>query len=308
MSAILVIDDSESHRRQILEHLTEAGIFHRIVVAKDGLEGIRHLVSDDFDVVLCDLEMPGLNGEKLLRLQGPGQRNANVPFLFLTGSTDLDRKVRLLEDGACDTIAKPYHPADLIARLRLHLKVKRLQIELQEKNAILQEMSTTDGLTSLRTRRYARDFLAVEFLRARRYKTPLAIAMADLDYFKKINDNYGHPAGDAVLREVASLLKSSVRSTDVASRYGGEEMEFILTQNDAAGAVTVAERWRKAVEAAQIKVADGRVITVTLSVGVAEYSDAFQSPDDLETAADAALYAAKEAGRNRVVRYGAGQF
>ncbi len=304
MSTILVIDDSESHRRQIKEHLDAAGFFKKIVMAKDGFEGMRRLLSEQFDVVLCDLEMPDLNGEKLLRLREPGQKNADVPFLFMTGSTDLDRKVRLLEDGAIDTIIKPYHPADLIARLQLHIKVTRLQRELKVKNAALSEMSTTDALTGLRTRRYARDFLAVEFMRARRYKTPLVIAMADLDHFKAVNDDYGHPAGDVVLREVAKLMKNAVRATDVASRYGGEEMELILTQNDANGAMKVAECWRSAVDAARIQIADGRILSVTLSIGVVVYCEAFDSPDDLEAAADTALYAAKEGGRNRIVLCG----
>ena len=122
-----------------------------------------------------------------------------MPFLFITASTNHDRKARLLEDGACDTITKPFHSADLVARVHLHLKVKRLQDELLEKNAALARMSTVDGLTDLRTRRYVMDCLSIEFLRARRYETPLAVIMADLDLFKAVNDNFGHPGGDVVL-------------------------------------------------------------------------------------------------------------
>ena len=304
LATILIIDDSESHRRQAVGHVEAAGLFDEILVAKDGLEGMRLLLSEAVDVVLCDLEMPGLNGEKLLRLTEPGQKAENIPFLILTGSTNPDRKARLLESGACDTITKPYHPADLIARLRLHLKITRLQEELRVKNAALSLMSTTDALTGLRTRRYAREFLAVEFMRARRYRSPLVVVMADLDNFKCVNDAFGHPAGDAVLREVARLMMDSTRASDVASRYGGEELELILPQNTLEGAAIVAERWRAAVEAEEIRIPDGRRVSVTLSIGVAALEPAFEKAEEIEAAADAALYVAKSGGRNRVEVHG----
>ena len=252
--------------------------------------------------MLFDLEMPVLDGEKLLRVKSQSPGYPNVPFIFLTASTNMDRRARLIKEGASDAILKPFHTADLVARLELHLKIKRLQDELMVKNATLARLSTVDVLTGLRTRRYASELLSIEFLRARRYGTCLAVLMADLDHFKEVNDRYGHPMGDAVLRGVAERLTGSLRATDTAGRWGGEELLVVLPQNDADGGVVVAERWRAAVESAVFTAPDGRELHVTISVGVAEYQGEHESPDDLIAAADRALYSAKQAGRNRVSR------
>jgi diguanylate cyclase (GGDEF)-like protein len=248
--------------------------------------------------------MPGFDGEKILRVKESSPGGTNIPFLFITASDNVARRARLLERGACDAISKPFHPADLVARLRLHLKIKRLQDELRVKNETLARLSTTDAVTGLRTRRYVSEVLSIEFLRSRRYESPLSVLMADLDHFKRINDEYGHPTGDAVLRGVSSLLLSSVRATDVAGRYGGEEIMVIVAQNEPDGVVTLAERWRADVEAARFESADGREVSLTISIGVASFDAAMSSPEDLVAAADVALYRAKDAGRNQVCQDG----
>ena len=187
-----------------------------------------------------------------------------------------------------------------MARIRLHLKVKQLQDELLEKNASLARLSTVDALTGLRTRRCVHDLLSVEFLRARRYQTGLAVMMADLDHFKQVNDRYGHPAGDAVLRGVSDTLLHSLRATDCAGRWGGEELLVILPHNDAEGAATLAERWRGRVAAERFEASEGKRIPVTVSIGVAQYGSGFEEPAALVAAADRALYVAKQKGRDRV--------
>jgi len=303
MAAILVIEDSEIHRVEIRKAIDASRRFNRVLEAADGICGLKLLMSEPVDVVLCDLEMPGLDGEKVMRVKNSSPRYTNVPFIFLTASTDLDRRARLLQQGACDAIAKPFHPADLVARLELHLKVKRLQDELMVKNATLARLSTIDALTGLRSRRYVKELLSIEFLRARRYGTPLAVLMADLDHFKDVNDRYGHPAGDAVLQGVAERLLSSLRATDSAGRYGGEELLVVLPQNDGNGGVVLAERWRLLVENTVYMGSERQTISVTISIGVAEYQEAFETPDDLIAAADKALYRAKEKGRNRTEAY-----
>jgi diguanylate cyclase (GGDEF)-like protein len=303
VATILIIDDSDAHRAQIRAAVDASGLFGRVLEATDGLRGLKLLLGEPVDVVLCDLEMPGLDGEKLLWARNQRSDNADVPFLFLTASADVKRKARLLEGGACDAIAKPFHPADLVARLRLHLKVKRLQDELMVKNATLARLSTIDALTGLRTRRYVTELLSIEFLRARRYSTPLALFMADLDNFKAVNDEYGHPGGDVVLRAVSEQLLSTMRSTDVAGRFGGEELLAVLPQNTAEGAAVVAERWRAEVENTAFVAPDGRLISTTISIGIADYRESFESPDDLIAASDKVLYVAKQKGRNRIEVY-----
>ena len=220
MATILLIDDSESHRAEIREVLQgmEKGL--QVLEAADGFQGLTLLMREAVDLVLCDLEMPKLDGEKLLRMRESSPGGANIPFLFLSASTNLDRRAKLLANGASDAISKPYHAPELVARVQLHLKIKRLQDELMLKNATLERLSTIDGLTGLRTRRYVDEVLNIEVQRARRYKTPLAIAMIDIDHFKRVNDEHGHMAGDAALRGVCEIIRGQMRNTDVAARYG----------------------------------------------------------------------------------------
>ena len=301
MATLLVIDDSAAARAEIHSSLQDTHIFERVLEAADGFEGLKLLMGQPVDVVLCDLELPKLDGDKLLRMKDSSPGGTNIPFLYITASTDLDRKAKLLLDGASDAISKPFHPPDLVARLKLHLKIKRLQDELVLKNATLERLSTVDALTGLRSRRFVDEVLNVEFLRARRYRTPLSVIMADIDHFKKVNDNYGHQAGDAVLRAVGEMMRCIVRSTDVAGRYGGEEFIVIQPQSTSEGSAILAGRFRQAIEAARFEVPGHAPLQVTMSLGISEYRRAHTSPDDLVADADRALYAAKGQGRNRVV-------
>jgi diguanylate cyclase (GGDEF)-like protein len=169
------------------------------------------------------------------------------------------------------------------------------------RNAQLEELSTIDPVTSLCTRRHITNRLSTEWQRARRYDTNLTVLMADFDHFKQINDSYGHPAGDAVLGGVSALLLRTLRATDAAGRYGGEEVLAILSQSGLQDGTVVAERWREATQRACFRIGDDREISVTLSIGVASIRADHRTPDDLVGAADAMLYRAKESGRNRVV-------
>jgi len=301
LATLLVIDDSDTARLEVRNALKGTEIFDRVLEAADGFEGLRLLMAHPVDVVLCDLELPKLDGDKLLRMKNSSPGGENIPFLYITGSTDQNRKTRLILDGASDAITKPFHPPDLVARLQLHLKVKRLQDELVMKNRALEQLSTVDALTGLRTRRFIDESLSVEFLRSRRYRTPLSVVMGDIDHFKRVNDDHGHQAGDVVLRGVGELLNRMVRGTDVAGRYGGEEIIIIQPQNSLEGASVLAERIREAIEAERFEMPGGSDLQVTISLGVAEYRKGFDSPDDLVAAADRALYLAKDGGRNRVV-------
>jgi two-component system cell cycle response regulator len=300
VTTILVIDDSSAARVEIRGVLEQSGLFARVLEAADGLAGLRLLLAESIDVVLCDLEMPGLDGEKVLRAQRARPGADAVPFFFLTAERDPDRMARLLRAGAADTVTKPFHPAELLARLETHLRLQRLQAELREKNAMLEHLSTTDSVTGLRTRRYVGEALSLELLRATRYRTPLAVAMADLDHFKQVNDTWGHPAGDAVLRDVSQTVLGVLRGTDIAGRYGGEEILLVLPQTDLEGAAALAERVRVSIEERRFDVGNGQRIALTASLGVAALAQV-PSVEALVQAADAALYEAKEAGRNRVV-------
>jgi two-component system cell cycle response regulator len=227
----------------------------------------------------------------------------DVPFFFLTAQRDPERMARLLRAGASDTIQKPFHPAELLARLETHLRLRRLQAELRDKNAMLERISTTDAVTGLRTRRFVGEVLSIEVLRANRYRTPLSVAMCDLDHFKRVNEAFGHPAGGAVLAGASEVIRRSLRATDIAGRYGGEEFLLVLPGTDLDGAGVLAERVRAAIEATEFDVGAAASHSVTVSVGVAAFGEG-QSVEALVTAADEALYVAKENGRNCVATSG----
>ena len=300
---MLIIDDSSSARLEIRAVLESSRLFARILEAVDGFAGLRMLLAEPIDAVICDLEMPGLDGEKLLRAQRSRPDGLDVPFLFLTAERDPERMARLLRAGASDTIQKPFHPGELLARLETHLRLRRLQAELRDKNAMLERVSTTDGVTGMRTRRYVGEVLAIEVLRASRYRTPLAVAMCDLDHFKRVNDAFGHPAGDAVLAVASEAIRRTLRATDIAGRYGGEEFLLVLPGTDLDGAGMLAERVRAAIEQTEFDVGSAAPHSVTVSVGVAALVEG-QSLEALVRAADEALYDAKGAGRNRVATAG----
>jgi two-component system cell cycle response regulator len=302
VATLLVIEDSANQRAEIRAALADSVAFDRILEAEDGLQGLRLLVSEEVDIVLCDLRLPGLDGEKLLNMRNTVRGRVDVPFLFLSAEQDSGRRARLLRGGASDSILKPFHAADLVARLELHLKIVRLQRELLHKNEMLERISTTDALTGLRNRRYLTDILAVEFLRARRFELPLSVVMLDLDEFKAVNDRHGHAAGDAVLGQVGDLMATRLRGSDHGGRYGGEEFLMVLGGTDAGGALVFAERLRMGIEDCDVRIDDGSVLRVTASLGIAELSAAHQTPGDLVAEADEALYRAKQTGRNQVMR------
>lgn len=300
MATLLLIDHSETHRAQLRAAVEPSGLFDEILEAPDGIAGLRAVLVKPVDVVVCRLEVAGLDGAKLLPALQAQPQSAAAPLVFLTSQDDPERRARMLDAGANDVFTMPVHFGELVSKLRIHLRLKRLQDDLRVKNETLRRLSTVDGLTGLRTRRYVDDVLSIEFLRARRYGNALTILMGDIDHFKRVNDDYGHLAGDAALRGVASVLLHDLRNTDVAGRYGGEEILVVLAQNEISGAKILAERWRSAIEEARFADPAGQAFGVTLSIGVASLEKGMASPEALVGAADAALYRAKNSGRNRV--------
>jgi diguanylate cyclase (GGDEF)-like protein len=298
--AILLIEDSAVHRAELHSALSSSGEFEEIVEAADGIAGLKALLSRPFDAVICDLELPGFDGEKLLAAKQQRPELADTPILFVSANRNPGRKARLLERGASDTIEKPFHRAELLARLGVHLRLRQLRNELHEKNLQLEQISATDALTGLRNRRFAEWFLVRELERKHRHGNALSVLLADVDHFKRVNDAHGHPAGDAALRHIGSLLAEQVRKTDVCARWGGEEFLIALAQVPLEGALSLAERQRAAVEATSLALPGGPELELTISIGVATAVSADASPTELLAAADRALYEAKGAGRNRV--------
>jgi len=220
--------------------------------------------------------------------------------IMLTGHGDSELKVKLLGQGASDYVTKPFDAAELIARVKVHLKIKTLQDELKKSNEMLKQLSDTDPLTHIYNRRYMMNMLEKEILRAERKGTHLSLVMIDLDHFKHVNDKYGHQGGDQVLAALAELSQSGLRSYDFVARYGGEEFVMTLPETTHEDALMIAERLRLRIQLHPYSGALKGLVT-TASMGVATYPTNFiTSLADLIREADDAMYRAKAAGRNRV--------
>jgi diguanylate cyclase (GGDEF)-like protein len=298
---ILIVDDNALIRSEIKAVLMKDGSYSRFMEAADGLTAFKTIMETPPDLVLCDLVMPGFDGLKFLGLKASRKELEQIPVIILTAEDDLDRKAEILERGASDYVTKPFHEKELLARVRIHTKLKLLQDELREKNVLLETLAVTDSLTGLANRRRLMARLEEEVARARRYKTPLAVVMIDIDHFKQVNDVHGHAMGDEVLRNIGAMLKAGVRATDLAARYGGEELTLVLPHTDIPAALLVAENLREKFAGLEHRL-DGATLKKTISLGVAACDGQGEIPsaEDLLKHADEALYRAKQNGRNRV--------
>lgn len=286
---VLVIDDSEAIHALLRARLSpEPIVLH---FAGGGDEGLRRAAELLPDLILLDVDMPAPDGFEVCRRLKSDPRTQAIPVVFLSGATSTEEKIKGLELGATDYVTKPFDAAELRARVRASLRTKYL-LDLLSRKAMI------DGLTGLWNRTYFESRLNGELSLARRARQPLACVMLDLDHFKQINDEYGHPFGDEVLRGVGQLLGETCRAEDVVCRYGGEEF-IVLAPNTAASAATeLAERIRAALESF-VWTCRGKQVKITASLGVADLRNA--PPPSILELADAALYQAKHAGRNRVV-------
>lgn len=299
--SVLIIDDSEAVREKIIKTLESRDLFSRFYQAEDGLEGFKKLLASPVDIILCDLEMPRMDGFKFLGMLKGRPEVSDTPVIILTGNDDRELKIKGLEQGACDFITKPFDPEELVARMRVHLKIKHLQDDLKRSNELLLELSNTDHLTGLFNRRFLMEVLDKEVQRARRKDGQVALLLLDIDHFKRVNDTHGHLQGDVVLQKVALHIQKELRSYDTAARYGGEEFVAVLPDTSLKEAFNVADRIRLSVQGMRFA---GSLANeqVTVSLGVALFpSPCFDDIDGLLRAADEALYQAKERGRNRVI-------
>lgn len=299
-TSVLVIDDSPGARHQILDGLKSAGLFQVYHEAESVIDGFKIALNESLDVILCDLDMPGMDGFKFLSMIKTRKELQDIPVILVTGINDQESKIRGLERGASDYLTKPYDPAELIARVKVQLKIKTLQDSLKKSNQALMELSNTDPLTHLSNRRFLMKTLEKELQRCERSQKPMALIMVDVDHFKPVNDTYGHQQGDVVLQTLADQMKAHLRDYDLAARFGGEEFALVLPETALAEAVQVAERLRVAISELRIP-ADHNEIRLTISLGVATYPHPkVRTVDNLILEADRALYNAKEKGRNRV--------
>jgi two-component system cell cycle response regulator len=298
---VLVVDDSPSIRAQIRGVLQQVEGFEQFIEAADGLQAFKLMVERTPDLVVCDLIMPVFDGLKFLALRATRPDLAHIPVIMLTADSDSNRKLEVFDQGASDYVSKPFNDRELLARVRVHYRLKVLQDELREANKRLEALADTDGLTGLFNRRYFDSLLMRELQRTARYKSPLGVVLLDLDHFKSVNDRFGHVMGDEVLRNVSKVIGASVRVTDAAARYGGEEFAIVFTQTSAQGVAEVTERLRvRLAEFEHVYQERSLRCTASFGVSVCDGRDA-PKPGDFVERADRALYRAKHNGRNSVV-------
>ncbi len=289
--SILVIDDSPDIHKLLDVRLAAEGVTVLHALTPD--DGVMIARTELPDLVLLDLEMPGRSGFDVCRELKASPLTEGIAIIFLTGRVDPKTKVAGLDLGAVDYVTKPFDAAELRARVRSALRTKSLQDQLIA-------LAHIDALTRLWNRTYFEARIADE-LRAVENGGTLALAILDVDHFKRVNDVHGHLAGDAVLRGIGTRLAAGVRATDVACRYGGEEFVLVLPGLDARAATIAADRVRSLVAATPFDT-EGGPLAVTVSLGVAA-TDTPTTPAELLARADEALYDAKRAGRNRVLAW-----
>ncbi|PIF29125.1 response regulator receiver modulated diguanylate cyclase [Acidovorax sp. 56] len=292
--SILIVDDNTGMVQLMARMLKGVA---RLRFATRGDEALKLMLESAPDLVLLDAEMPGMSGYEVCEAIRADATLADIPVIFVTGHGETDAEVRGLEAGAVDFITKPVNEALLLARVRTQLRLKSMADELRS-------MATTDGLTGLANRRHFDELMRREWQRCARTGSSIALLMADIDHFKRYNDSYGHPGGDACLQAVAKALTLVARRpADRVGRLGGEEFVVLLPDTDVAGGQEVAEHAVKLIQALALPhVASLTAEHVTISVGVAVCTGqdmARHDPQSLYSAADHALYAAKAQGRNR---------
>ena len=295
---IAVVDDDPAIRRLVRLFLKRSG--YETVEFATGEEARAQLGKIDWDLAILDRRLPDMDGVVLCQELKSNPEFKSRYVIMLTGEDEQEDKVRGLDLGADDYVTKPFQYPELLARIRAGKRIVDLQKELMETNKRLELLSITDGLTKLYNHRHFQDELARAFEESARYERPLSLAIVDLDFFKKINDTYGHAVGDEVLKSVSRMFQDSIRSTDLAARYGGEEFAMMMPETESEDAITFAEKIRTLVESASIQTQAGS-IALTVSIGVATVPHSkIHSAKELIVSADKALYRAKRNGRNQV--------
>jgi diguanylate cyclase (GGDEF)-like protein len=286
-ATILIADDSPLYRKLL-------------VCAKNGREALRLFAEHLPELVITDWTMPDISGIELCQRIRAEFKDHYPYIVLLTSNSQKEEIIEGLAAGADDYLTKPFHSGELQARVSVGLRIVALHQEIQAKNRQLEELALTDPLTGLPNRRAVDLWASRQLTSARRHRFPLWVAMADLDYFKKVNDTYGHEAGDLVLKRFAEVLKKNTRQSNICGRLGGEEFLVVLTHVDKQQAWIALERIRLALEMESFSAGAGE-FHVTASFGIARLHDGSKCTlGALLSEADAALYTAKSRGRNRI--------
>jgi two-component system cell cycle response regulator len=295
---ILIVDDRPASYEHMAAMLARE---HSVDVEADPHAGLFHAAEGNYDLMIVSLALQNFDGLRLCSQLRSLDRTRNVPILAISDAEDSTRLVRGLEIGVNDYLSRPIDKNELMARVRTQIRRKRYTERLRDNVQMSIEAAIIDPLTGLHNRRYMESHVGALVEQALARGKPLTVLVLDIDYFKSVNDTYGHDAGDEVLREFAVRIRKSIRGIDLACRHGGEEFVVVMPETDLAVATMVAERLRRRIASEAFQIEGGaRAIEVTISIGIAALSAADSAASVLKRA-DQALYRAKRDGRNRVV-------
>jgi diguanylate cyclase (GGDEF)-like protein len=259
--------------------------------------------------------MPDMDGIEVCRALRADQMTRNIPVIFVTARTETDEVIKGFEAGAVDYVTKPFNIPELLARVKTHVELRNARLELERYVAELseaneklahmmkhtEELAITDELTGISNRRFFLKRMLDEATRLKRTGRTFCVAIIDIDFFKRVNDEWGHECGDYALRAVTDAIKCSIREQDMIARWGGEEFTLLLPETLLPGAEIIAERVRARIEGAPFSYGEGITFSLTVTIGVAPYDESAGIDGSIKRADDA-LYAGKRRGRNRVVR------
>jgi two-component system cell cycle response regulator len=295
---ILIVDDRTASSERLA---TMLGTEHTADVESDPNEALFRAAEGNYDLLIVSLALDNFDGLRLCSQVRSLDRTRNMPILAISDGEDGQRMVRGLEIGVNDYLVRPVDKNELLARVRTQIRKKRYTERLRDNVQMSIEMAITDALTGLYNRRYMESHLGALVDQAAARGKPLTTLVLDIDYFKSINDNHGHDAGDDVLREFATRVRKSIRGIDLACRFGGEEFVIVMPETDMAVATIVAERLRRRIASEPFPIHQGTdSIEVTISIGIATLDAADDNAATILKRADQALYRAKRDGRNRV--------
>jgi two-component system, cell cycle response regulator len=296
---ILLVDDRPSSYERLAPVLRTE---HTVDLQSNPSEALFQAAEGNYDLLIVSLGLHNYDGLRLCSQARSLERTRHVPILAIADADNNPRLLRGLEIGVNDYLLRPIDKNELLARARTQIRKRRYTDHLRDNMQNSIEMAITDALTGLHNRRYMESHLGTLAEQASSRGKPLALMMLDIDFFKSINDSYGHDAGDDVLREFAVRVRKSIRGIDLACRYGGEEFVIVMPETDLHVAGMVAERLRRAIAGEPFVVSKGtKRIEVTISIGLSTLEVKGESVADVLKRADTALYRAKHDGRNRVV-------
>lgn len=295
---ILLIDTDSRHAERLAGYLEP---LHKVTILTDPADLAFVIGEKEFELALVSTALGEHDPLRVCSQLRTFDQTRLVPIILVAEEADRPIVVHGLDLGVNDFISRPVERNELAARVKTQIKRQRYAVELRESVSSTMQLAVVDELTGLYNRRYFDRHLSLMFTKAQQQGRNMSVMMLDLDYFKSVNDSYGHGAGDEVLKEFALRLQRNIRGVDLACRYGGEEFVVLMPDTDARMAGMVAERVRAAVDDRKFTFDDETSISLTVSAGIATIENEDVHPDAPLRRADTALYRAKNDGRNRVV-------